>query len=144
VQPGDELLRIALVHLKQCELKSRGQNPPSSELERTSGLDHSREAQVFVENLKQLHLLSVGCNVSPHNYAFQIDILEPLRAVCCGDVALHWFRKMDVKHMQLDSMSYLIVPALVESGPYLLSLIYASFIYHYFLKSCLIPKKKYT
>ena len=102
VQPGDELLRICLLHLR-------------GEMEKTSGGTESEE-KVFADTVRQVHLLRIGCTVSPHNYAFNIDIMEPLRILSAGESALTWFKNLDVKHIQLDSMTYLIVPVLMESG----------------------------
>lgn len=34
----------------------------------------------------------------------------------CPEYAIHSFNTLEVKHIQLDSMPYLILPALVEGG----------------------------
>jgi hypothetical protein len=101
VQPGDELLRfaIALLSEKMNEKVSR-----------------SLEAEPVAANLRLAHLLGVGAATSPHNYAFNIELLEPLRRIAVGDLALAAFMRLDVKHIQLDSMSYLIIPAMLECG----------------------------
>lgn len=101
VQPGDELLRFAVALLSETM---------------TERVSLSLEAEVVTANLRLAHLFSVGAATSQHNYAFNLELLVPLRRIAVGELALAAFTRLDVKHIQLDSMSYLIIPAMLECG----------------------------
>ena len=61
-------------------------------------------------------LLQAGRKASPYSHAFMLEALEPTRYLSAGRVSLMQFEALGVKHVQHDSMSYLIVPTLLETG----------------------------
>jgi hypothetical protein len=38
---------------------------------------------------------------SPYNYGYKIELIEPLRAIGCGQYALDAYNNLEVKHVQV-------------------------------------------
>jgi len=107
VQPGDELLLLASTIMKKelmsCRLKSDVD-------------EAAREDELTQLSLRWASLLQVGRTSSSHSYCFPLELLEPLRMLGCAEYALESFNSLSVKFIQLDSMPYIILPALYEGG----------------------------
>lgn len=100
VQPSDELLLVMSVHLRQ-------------------GYAHSyrlRCCKQYIWALRWALLLKYAISCSPYAYSFNLEILEPYRALVLADAARQSFDRMDIKYIQYDTLSYLIIPPLYEGG----------------------------
>ena len=62
------------------------------------------------------HLSSASLAASPFSHAFKIEALEPFRSLVAGKKATNLFDSLGTRHVQVDSMSYLLIPVLLESG----------------------------
>ena len=100
VQPCDEFLRLASFYHR---------NQPHN-----SSLNLLPQNYSFI--LNSCHISQIGISTSVHNYVFNLEVIDSLRSIGAAEPALHAFERMGVKHIQLDSMSYLIIPALMECG----------------------------
>ena len=101
VQPCDEFLRLASFYHRN----QPSQNSISNLL-----------SQNYSFILNSCHISQIGISTSVHNYVFNLEIIDSLRSIGAAEPALHAFERMGVKHIQLDSMSYLIIPVLMECG----------------------------
>ena len=108
VQPGDEMLLLtSMRHTARTWFNS------SLEVEhRKAHLDS------FVAASHWCTLLAAGVQASPFSHAVKVEMLTPLRHLACGEMAWELFSDLKVRHVQTDSLSYLILPSLVESGMY--------------------------
>ena len=61
-------------------------------------------------------LLLYGVETSQYNHILKLDLLEPYRELAIGEASVVTFGHLRAKHVQNDSMSYLILPALIEAG----------------------------
>jgi hypothetical protein len=87
VQPGDELLMLASTAMKRQLLASRNGNVQEDEFLRLS--------------TKWAVLLGIGREKSPHSYCFTVELLEPLRYLCCSRYALDLFNTLGVRYIQV-------------------------------------------
>ena len=57
-----------------------------------------------------------GGAVSPHSYSLKIDRIDLYRALGVGPAAVELFNSFGVRYVQLDSLSYLVTPLMMELG----------------------------
>ena len=106
VQPGDEMLLLTSVrHRAALALRS-------SAGAGKFGLDAVR----FAAYARWLFMLEHGNQASPYSYAFKVDGFDAWRALACGSQVQKHFEALKVRHVQNDSLSYLVLPSLVEAG----------------------------
>jgi hypothetical protein len=74
------------------------------------------EIEMIICASKWAQLLSAGMSSSPHTYTFKLEILEPYRLLCATEPAVVAYTGLDIKYIQNDSMSYLILPIVMEGG----------------------------
>jgi hypothetical protein len=104
VQPGDELISL-------CSEARRTQF-----FSLISGSAGSSSAQLTLGLLGWAATMQLAFVQSPHNFVPKIDLLECYRYLGAGKPALEVYQSLGVRYVQHDSMSYLIIPSLVESG----------------------------
>ena len=109
VQPGDEMLLVQSTRHRLLTLGAMAAG------ERGEGRA-PQAAELAVRCVRWLRLLLLGSECSPHAFAFRVDMLEPLRLLGVGEAALACFNQLRPKHMQHDSLAYLVAPALLEAG----------------------------
>jgi dsDNA-binding SOS-regulon protein len=101
VRPGDTVLTTVLAQCRQSFLL----------LSKETNLDK------YVHLLQWTGLLQHGLKRSPYSYVFKVDLLENYRLLGNGQDALTLFSdSLGVKYIQNDSLSYLIIPTLLETG----------------------------
>lgn len=99
VQHGDELvLMAAQVILK---LLCRGQHG--------SGDDSGREAKAYLGKVEAACLLEAAISCSPYNHHMKILAIDVYRQLGSFARAIALFNDLDVKQIQVDTLSYLIV-----------------------------------
>jgi hypothetical protein len=104
VQPGDELLvQNSALHRRRF-VRARSA---------ASAGEWASAAVVWARGLIR------GTVASPYSFAFKMETIEPFRALAMGEAAALSFIEMGAKHIQHDSMSYLILPTLLETGHFL-------------------------
>lgn len=99
VQPCDELLLLLSSAYRQVHVSLHNQQS-----ERAS----------FLWSFRWGLLLHYAITCSPHTYTFKLDILEPLRIIGSAGRAFETFKDMGLKYIQIDTLTYLIFPQLVE------------------------------
>jgi hypothetical protein len=97
VQHGDELLLLA-VHILRDIWES------------------SMCEDVYRCQFDALLLLEYGRSCSPHNYHFKLELLDVYKELGCFAGGIMLYNQLDVKHIQLDSLSWLLFPGLFSSG----------------------------
>ena len=97
VQHGDELLILAAHMLR--------------DLWQDASCDNVYRCQ-----LDALLLLEYGRSCSPYNYHFKLELMRIYEEVGCFAGGLTLYNELDVKHVQLDSLSWLIFPGLYSCG----------------------------
>jgi len=106
VQPGDEMLLLT-------SMRHRAVAQCNSSLEASY---HKSHVDSFVAASHWCGLLTAGVQASPYSHAIKVEMLTPLRHLACGEAAWELFGDLKVRHVQADSLSYLILPSLVEAG----------------------------
>ena len=102
VQPGDELLLLAsAIRREQCPLGDTGGSSSATE---TLSVAH------------WARLLLAGVVASPYSYAFRVELVDPLRQLGAAEAVAEVFSALKARHVQNDSLSYLLLPSLVEVG----------------------------
>ena len=106
VQPGDELLLENSSRYRQNCHHLRYNNNNSN----------NTTVATFLTAMEWTGSLCRGVEASQHAYGLKLDLIDPLRLLCVPQAALVSFNAMGTKHIQLDTLSYLIVPVLMEGG----------------------------
>lgn len=88
VQPGDELLM-----LWSTELWQGVSSTP------TNTVDSVAKCLEWTESIV------IGREASPHNYCFPVEGFEPLRRLACVEYAMDSFNKLEVKYIQVRSIT---------------------------------------
>lgn len=60
--------------------------------------------------------LRFGLACRPKAFILSLSVLEPLRRLCAAEPMLSAYNALGVKYVQTDSMSYLVLPGLLEAG----------------------------
>lgn len=123
VQPGDELLLCAS---SQCRATLLLSLRSTSSIEGVNTLievapqpqPSSSATRSLLICAKWVRLLLYGSEMSPHAFSHRVEILEPLRVAAMAQTALVAYDHLKPRHMQHDSLSYLVIPLLLESGWY--------------------------
>ncbi len=108
VQPADEVLLLASPSRRKQYAQTGGSGSGSG-----GDGDGGEGASISAE---WATVIAAGVSASPYSHCFKLDLLEPLRNLAAGKHALSMFEALGVKHVQNDSMSYLVLPLLMESG----------------------------
>ena len=66
--------------------------------------------------LEAVDILELGYQKSPHNFQMRLLLLRLYNRLGNVPRALDYFEKLHVKHVQLDTLSQLIIPSLTEFG----------------------------
>ena len=104
VRPGDTALMTVV---SQCRRQVLLETPPPQ----------LTDGDKYVQLLQVSGLLQHALQRSPFAYAFKVDLLETYRAIGNGADALNLFSdSLGVKYIQNDSLSYLLIPTLLETG----------------------------
>lgn len=82
----------------------------------SSSSSSGNDIDKVVSLMNWAQLLLYGVETSPYNHVLKLDLLEPYRELAIGEASLVTFSLLRAKNIQNDSMSYLIIPALVEAG----------------------------
>lgn len=118
VQPGDELLLVSCLAHK---LRFRDRSEFSHDAVQSkadagavgTAVLSSRDVSLLVQ---WASVLELGITGSPHNHVPKLEYLEPLRMLAAGETAMATYGALKARYIQNDSMSYLILPILIESG----------------------------
>ena len=70
----------------------------------------------FASLFEAVLISEYGGTVAPHSYSLKIDRIDLFRALGAGTPAVELFNSFGVRYIQLDSMSYLITPLMMELG----------------------------
>lgn len=70
----------------------------------------------FITSYQYVALLMFALEKSPFSYAIKVDLMEGLRAICSATEAYKIYENFGVKYVQHDTLSYLIIPCLMENG----------------------------
>lgn len=103
VQQGDELL-LLVAHLLE-EVAALG----SEAAEPKAALRARLEAAVLLEQ---------GLRYSPYNYHFRLALLATYDRLAAGEPAIDQYNQLDVKQVQLDTLSWLLYPGCLRHGFY--------------------------
>ena len=106
VQHGDELLLLAAHALRDAY----------DHLERTAGGGGGASAFALRLRLDAAVVCEYGRLQSPFNYHLKLFLLEAYGGLGAGLEASKLFKDLRVKNVQLDSLSYLLLPAVEASG----------------------------
>ena len=124
VQPGDELLLCASSQCRATLLLSLRSSPSEDGVDTLKEVEpqvlqpsSSATRSLFICT-KWIRLLLYGSEMSPHAFSHRVEILEPLRVAAMTQTALVAYDHLKPRHMQHDSLSYLVIPLLLESGWY--------------------------
>jgi len=98
VQHGDELVLLAVHMLRDAALADK-----------TISMQCHLDAAL---------ILQFARTCSPYNYHIKLCLMEEYRELGCFEQAIELFNDLAVKHVQLDSLSYLLTPGLYECGFY--------------------------
>jgi hypothetical protein len=105
VQPGDEILLLSSVHHRTIN----NQTGPVNSID------------TFSSFARWCYLLETGIKASPYSYALKVEIFSPYRELACAEEIQEQFSLLKVRHVQNDSLSYLLLPSLIECGFYSLA-----------------------
>lgn len=87
-----------------------------AELDAEIGVDRVPET----EHLKILYeaaiVLQYGRKNSPFNFTFTMLMMEICRELACVETTMQLFNSLEIKHIQVDSLSYLLLPAALEGA----------------------------
>lgn len=61
-------------------------------------------------------LAEYGCKESPHSYCLKLDQIKLCRDLGAGVAAMNLFNSFSIRYIQLDSLSFLVTPLLMELG----------------------------
>lgn len=112
IRPADTLLMVAS-SLCRLSLLQPSASPSSSSIAENNAASWNK----YVESFQWAALLQYGISLSPYSYSFKVDLLEVYRHLASGLDALNLFSdKLGVKYIQNDSLSYLLLPTLLENG----------------------------
>jgi hypothetical protein len=100
VQQGDELVLLAAHALEDAAAAAT--TPKGALLARL-------EAAVLLEQ---------GLRYSPHNYHFRLALLAAYDRLAAGEPFLEHYNRLEVKQIQLDTLSWLLYPACLRHGFY--------------------------
>lgn len=104
VQPNDELLLLLSSSYRRVYREAL------AELR-----DHNHEV-LSVIAIEWLALLLYAMESSPWSYTFKLEALEPLRELGLAEPTIVAYNGMGAKYIQHDTLSYLLVPCLIENG----------------------------
>jgi len=146
VQAGDELLMLVCAQLQDfqqaaalqgraLEAQSRADGTGATSLACSAHPDHARYAELDRDRhescLQWAELLNVGERTSPYNFVFHLERVELARSTSDVLAAVASFNQCRVKHVQLESMSYVLVPCLLEHGFFTEALVHNKSILHF-------------
>ena len=103
VQVGDDLLLLAAHYVLD------GAKGTTSATGWQDGVSQQRR-------LEAIDMLEIGHAQSPHNYQMRLLLVRLYNEVAALPRALELFELFDVKHVQLDTLTQLIVPDLARNG----------------------------
>mmetsp|Transcript_48190 Transcript_48190/g.95509 ORF Transcript_48190/g.95509 Transcript_48190/m.95509 type:complete len:1029 (+) Transcript_48190:70-3156(+) len=101
VQHGDELVLLAAHALRDLV--------GLADLEQDSETRHQR-------SLDAAALLEYGLTCSPFNYHMKVELLSVYRALGAFEAAVSLFNELKIRHVQVDSLSWLLVPGCAATG----------------------------
>jgi len=78
----------------------------------------TRDSKYF---LKAVSLLELGLSASSINWQLKLMMIKFLGLVGCGDISYSFHSSMDIKHLMLDSLGWVVSRQLWGSGQFLLS-----------------------
>ena len=105
VQPGDEILQLNSIQHRALQ---------ALEGIHIDNIEH--RAKRYMAASQWGDMLYAGIKASPFSYALKLEMLSPLRELASAQMAWDLFTELKVRHVQTDSLSFLILPALLEGG----------------------------
>ena len=108
VQHGDPLVLLAAHCLQELAVHT------SQTASASGGSAPAQRALV----LEAIILLEAGRTESAYNFQFTLLLMRMYLSAGCFTAALELFNKLDVKHIQLDSLSYLIFDDCIRFGAF--------------------------
>ncbi len=106
VQQGDELLLLAAHALEDAALEAAGE-----------GGEGGRKGALLAR-LEAAVLLEQGLRYSPYNYHFRLALLATYDRLAAGEPAIDHYNQLEVKQVQLDTLSWLLYPGCLRHGFY--------------------------
>ena len=115
VQVGDDLILLAAHYLidMATATEANASEPPNSPRTIGGSWTNVRAQQL---RLNALELLEIGHRQSPHNFQMRLLLVRLYNSFAALPRSLELFELFDVKHVQLDTLTQLILPALWRHG----------------------------
>lgn len=106
VQQGDELVLLAAHLLEEAAQAA------------VAGGGGGDEKAALLARLEAAVLLEQGLRYSPYNYHFRLALLATYDRLAAGAPAIDQYNQLEVKQVQLDTLSWLIYPGCLRHGFY--------------------------
>jgi hypothetical protein len=117
VQPGDELLLLrsnmhrCLLNGNQSTLVSiQGQTPISG------SIDCDQLYRYLIHHIQWAELIRAGITTSPYSYTMKLELMDIYRKLNLASSAKTLFEGLGSRHVQSDTMTFLLMPSLLEGG----------------------------
>lgn len=107
---GDELIML------MASLYKTAYATLVAELNAEVGIDRVPETEPLKILYEAAVVLQYGRKNSPFNFTFTMLLMEICRELGCVETTMQLFNALEIKHIQVDSLSYLLLPAALEGA----------------------------
>jgi len=130
VQPADDL---QLINSSFHRVEMKMMYPNWLKSLSSKQLDQIGETMPMISLVTQwCSTLSNAINASKYSFPLKVDYMETSKILLNAPAVLHAFDNLGVKYIQNDTLSYLLVPSLLEGGLYIESIKQYRTILHYY------------
>jgi hypothetical protein len=122
VQVGDDLVLLTAHYLiDMAASHSHSSSSSSSNSDASSDLDLSSSSawtntRAQRLRLEALELLEIGHRQSPHNFQMRLLLISLYGSLAAVPRTMVFFDLLEVKHIQLDTLTQLVIPAMRRHG----------------------------